>query len=74
MRADLPAADFGLGIVAVASVVLGLFEGPSSEALVAGSFAALFLVALVVVLLRGIRGLYAGRRTYLFTFGWPKWL
>ncbi|MFB7429624.1 hypothetical protein ACFC0K_40875 [Streptomyces hydrogenans] len=74
VRADLPAAHFGLGIVVVASVVVGLFAGPIVGALVAGSFAALFLVALVVMLLRGIRGLDAGRRAYLFTFGWANWV
>ncbi|MFJ8134332.1 hypothetical protein [Streptomyces hydrogenans] len=73
-RADLPAAHFGLGIAVVASVVVGLFAGPIVGALVAGSFAALFLVALVVMLLRGIRGLDAGRRAYLFTFGWANWV
>ncbi|MEU8882793.1 hypothetical protein [Streptomyces hydrogenans] len=73
-RADLPAAHFGLGIVVVASVVVGLFAGPIVGALVAGSFAALFLVVLVVMLLRGIRRLDAGRRAYLFTFGWANWV
>ncbi|MFF6888075.1 hypothetical protein ACFY9F_33360 [Streptomyces sp. NPDC012421] len=74
VRADLPAAHFGLGIVLVASAVAGLFASPIAGALVAGSFAALFLVALVVMLLRGIRGLDAGRRAYLFSFGWANWV
>lgn len=74
MRADLPAAHLGLGIAIVASAVVGLFAGPITGALVAGSFAALFLVALAVMLLRGIRGLDAGRRAYLFTFGWANWV
>ncbi|MFE0654484.1 hypothetical protein ACFVZH_38745 [Streptomyces sp. NPDC059534] len=74
IRADLPAAHFGLGIVIVASAVVGLFAGPIAGAVVAGSFAALFLVALVFMLLRGIRGLEAARRTYLFTFGWANWV
>ncbi|MFI8421133.1 hypothetical protein [Streptomyces sp. NPDC085479] len=74
VRADLPTAHFGLGIVIVASVVVGLFAGPIVGALMAGSFAALFLVALVVMFLRGMRGLDAGRRAYLFTFGWANWV
>ncbi|MEU3402120.1 hypothetical protein [Streptomyces filamentosus] len=74
IRADLQAAHFGLGIVVVTSVVVGLFAGPVVGALVAGSFAVLFLVALVVMSLRGIRGLDAGRRAYLFTFGWANWV
>ncbi|MEU1226275.1 hypothetical protein [Streptomyces sp. NPDC005828] len=74
IRADLPAAHLGLGIVIMASAVVGLFAGPIAGALVAGSFAALFLVALAVMLLRGIRGLNAGRRAYLLTFGWANWV
>ncbi|MEV7185396.1 hypothetical protein [Kitasatospora sp. NPDC093102] len=74
IRADLPAAHFGLGIVIVASAVVGLFAGPIAGALVAGAFAALFLAALTVMLLLGIRGLDAGRRAYLFAFGWANWV
>ncbi|MFF2522725.1 hypothetical protein [Streptomyces liangshanensis] len=74
IRADLPAAHFGLGIVIVASVIVGLLVGPVAGALVAGAFAALFLVALVVMFIRGIRGPDAVRRAYLFTFGWANWV
>ncbi|WP_405862710.1 hypothetical protein OG361_00840 [Streptomyces sp. NBC_00090] len=52
-RADLPAAHFGLGIVIVASVAVGLFAGPATGALVAGAFAALFLVSLCARAARG---------------------
>ncbi|MEE1806804.1 hypothetical protein [Streptomyces sp. BE133] len=74
IRADLPAAHFGLGIVVVVSAVVGLFAGAIAGALVAGFFAALFLVALAVMLLRDIKGIDAGRRAYLFTFGWANWV
>lgn len=74
VRADLPAAHFGLGLVIVASVIVGMLAGPVAGVLVAGAFAALFLVALGVLLLRGPRGLDAGRRAYLFTFGWANWV
>ncbi|MFD9655925.1 hypothetical protein [Streptomyces mirabilis] len=74
VRADLPAAHFGLGLVIVASVIVGLLAGPVAGVLVAGAFAALFLVALGVLLLRGLRGLDAGRRAHLFTFGWANWV
>jgi hypothetical protein len=74
IRADLPTAHLGLGIVIIASVIVGLFAGPAVGALVAGAFASLFLVALAVMFLRGIRGLDAGRRAYLFTFGWANWV
>lgn len=71
LRADLPAAHFGLGIVIVASVI-SLDAGPVG-ALVGGAFATLFLVTLGVMFLRGIRGADALRRSYLFTFGWANW-
>ncbi|MFF9458668.1 hypothetical protein [Streptomyces flaveolus] len=74
IRADLPVAHVGLAIVVVASVLLGLFATPAAGALVAGAFAALFLAALAVMLLRGIRGLDAARRAYLFSFGWANWI
>ncbi|MEU5825468.1 MULTISPECIES: hypothetical protein [Streptomyces] len=74
VRADLPAAHLGLGFVVVASVVAGLFEGAVVGSLVAGFFGAVFLAVLAVVLLRGIRGVDAGRRAYLSTFGWANWL
>ncbi|MFF2382135.1 hypothetical protein [Streptomyces sp. NPDC058108] len=74
IRADLPAAHFGLGIVVIATVLVSLDAGPAAGALVAGVFGLLFLGALAVMLLRGIRGLEAGRRAYLFTFGWANWV
>lgn len=52
--------------------VVGLFAGPVAGALVAGAFAAVFLIARVATLLRGIRGLHSGRRAYLSTFGWAN--
>jgi hypothetical protein len=74
IRADLPVAHVGLGIVVVASVLLGLFTQPAAGVLVAGAFAALFLAALAIMRLRGIRGLDAARRAYLFSFGWANWI
>ncbi|MEU3664324.1 hypothetical protein AB0E77_31995 [Streptomyces sp. NPDC032940] len=53
IRADLPVAHVGLGIVVVVSVLVGLFAQPAAGALVASSFAALFLAALAVMLLPG---------------------
>jgi hypothetical protein len=74
IRAELPAAHFGLGIVVVAGVVAGLLVGPVAGALVAGAFATLFLVALAAMFVRGVRGRDAVRRAYLFTFGWANWV
>ncbi|MFB7496669.1 hypothetical protein ACFC09_18615 [Streptomyces sp. NPDC056161] len=74
VRADLPAAHFGSALVVVTSALVGYFVAPAAGALVAGAFAALFMVARAVMFLRGVRGVEASRRAYLFTFGWANWL
>ncbi|MFE2531528.1 hypothetical protein [Streptomyces sp. NPDC059371] len=73
-RADMPAAHFGVAVVIAASVVLGLFAGPVAGSLVVGVFGALFLMTLAVMFVRGIRGVDACWRSYLFTFGWANWI
>ncbi|WP_329323432.1 hypothetical protein OIE77_39165 [Streptomyces sp. NBC_01715] len=72
--ADLPAAHLGLGIVVIATVLVSLGAGPAGGALVAGVFGLLFVGALAAMFLRGVRGLEAGRRACLFTFGWANWV
>lgn len=74
VRADLPAAHFGLGIVIVVSVVAGFAVRPTIGAGIGGTFTALFLTTLSVIFLRGTRGKDALRRAYLFTFGWANWV
>ncbi|MEU3985681.1 hypothetical protein AB0F77_37405 [Streptomyces sp. NPDC026672] len=71
LRADLPAANFGLGIVIVVSVVTGFAAGAVVGAGIGGAFALLFLATLLVMFLRGEDAL---RRAYLFTFGWANWI
>lgn len=73
-RADLPAANFGLGIVIVVSVVVGFAARAAVGAGIGGAFAVLFLATLLVMVLRGLRGEDALRRAYLFTFGWANWI
>ncbi|MFE0106440.1 hypothetical protein [Streptomyces sp. NPDC059009] len=74
LRADLPAAHFGLGIVIVVSVVAGFAGGTVVGACIGGAFAMLFPATLLVMFLRGGRGVDALRRAYLFTFGWANWI
>ncbi|MBM9510406.1 hypothetical protein [Actinacidiphila acididurans] len=73
MRAEVLDAHFGLGIVVVASVIVGWLQGPVTGALVAGTFAALFTGVLAVIRLRRVRGRDAMRRAYLLVFGWGRW-
>ncbi|MET7276521.1 hypothetical protein ABZS59_36005 [Streptomyces flaveolus] len=51
-----------------------MFTQPAAGALVAGAFAALFLAALAVMFLWGIRGLDAACRAYRFSFDWANWI
>lgn len=74
LRADLPAANFGLVLVIGVSVVAGFAAGPAVGAGIGGAFAVLFLATLLVMLLRGVRGEDALQRAYLFTFGWANWI
>lgn len=73
-RADLPAANTGLGVVVAACLIVGFLVGVRPGLLVAGAFAALFLATLAVMLLLGARGTDAVHRAYLFTFGWGNWI
>ncbi|WP_052457100.1 hypothetical protein [Streptomyces sp. AcH 505] len=74
LRADLRTAHFGAGVVLLVSVLAGFLVAPATGLLVAGAFAALFVVTLAVMLLRALPRTQALRRAYLFTFGWANWL
>ncbi|MFI8933997.1 hypothetical protein ACIG3E_40800 [Streptomyces sp. NPDC053474] len=69
VRADMSVARFGAGVMVVVSVVVGCFAAPIAGGLVAGGFAVLFLLVLVVMLLRGVRGVDAWQRSYVLAFG-----
>ncbi|MGW1404999.1 hypothetical protein [Streptomyces sp. NPDC002403] len=67
-------AHMGLAIVIIASVFVGVVRAPRTGVIVAGAFAALFVVALGVALVAGGRGRSAVRAAYRFTFGWADWI
>ncbi|GAA4843174.1 hypothetical protein [Kitasatospora terrestris] len=67
---DVQDAHLGLGLVLLASVLVGVFAGPATAALVLAPFGALFLVVLAVQRLRGRRVAVAARSAYLAAFGW----
>lgn len=73
-RVELSVAHTGLAITITASVLAGAAWSPRTGVIIAGGFAALFVVALAVVLLAGSRGRNAVRTTYKFTFGWAEWI
>lgn len=73
-RADMAAAHFGVGVVLATGVVLGLSTRPVFGGLLVGGFFTLFLTTLAVMFVRGVRGVDACRRSYLFSFGWANWI
>ena len=73
-RVELPIAHMGLAITIIASVFVGVAWSPRTGVIIAGAFAALFVVALAVALLAGSRGRDAVRAAYKFTFGWADWI
>ncbi|WP_326628602.1 MULTISPECIES: hypothetical protein [unclassified Streptomyces] len=73
-RVELPIAHMGLAITIIASGFVGVVWSPRTGVIIAGAFAALFVVALVVALLAGSRGRDAVRAAYKFTFGWADWI
>ncbi|WP_330315102.1 hypothetical protein OHS17_32600 [Streptomyces sp. NBC_00523] len=74
LRSDLPAAHLGLGVTVIALIVVASFSGPRWTMIVAGAFAAWFLLALAVIHIGSGRGWDAVRRAYIATFGWGNWI
>lgn len=71
---ELPVAHVGLALVLVVSAVVGVALSPKAGAVIAGAFAGLFVMALVVARLAGRRGWSAVRTAYKFAFGWANWV
>ncbi|MFD7833943.1 hypothetical protein [Streptomyces sp. NPDC059761] len=74
LRSDLPAAHLGLGVTVIALIVIASFSGPRWTLIVAGSFTAWFVLALMVIRIGDGRGWDAIRRAYIATFGWGQWI
>lgn len=73
-RVELSVAHMGLGLVVVATVFVSAVWSPQAGVRIAGGFAALFVVALVVLLLLGRRRWGAVRAAYKIAFGWANWV
>lgn len=71
---DVRGGHIGLAVAIVALVVTASFSGTRWTLVVAGSFAAWFIVALIVIHIRGGRGREAVRRAYVATFGWGDYV
>ncbi|MEB8344337.1 hypothetical protein [Streptomyces endophyticus] len=73
LNVEMPIAHMGLAIVVIATAFAAMLWSLRAGLVLAGGFAALFLVALAVALLRGRRSWSAVRTAYKFTFGWANW-
>ncbi|MEU6446013.1 hypothetical protein [Streptomyces sp. NPDC046979] len=71
---DASGADIGLAVTIIALIVIASFSGPRWTLITVGCFAAWFIVALTVVLIRGGSGRRAVRRAYVATFGWGDYV
>ncbi|MEU6935069.1 hypothetical protein AB0A05_39070, partial [Streptomyces sp. NPDC046374] len=69
-RIELREANLGMGLLVIALVVVVWIGGVNTAAIVAGAAASWFVLAWLVVLLRGGRGRDALRRAYIGAFGW----
>lgn len=74
LRASVFGAHIGLGATLIALIVIVSLSEPFWALVVAGSFAAWFLLALAVILIGGGRGRDAFRRAYVATFGWGDFI
>ncbi|MCX5213800.1 hypothetical protein OG689_31795 [Kitasatospora sp. NBC_00240] len=73
LRAELPHAHLGLGLMTLVAVAVGYFKGIRFGAVVPAAFLALFCAMLAGRFATGARGRDLLRRSYLLTFGWAQW-
>ncbi|MEU0297881.1 hypothetical protein ABZ252_00065 [Streptomyces sp. NPDC006175] len=64
----------GLVVTIIALAVSASFSGPRWTLIIAGCFAAWFVIALTIIRIRGGRGGEAVRRAYVATFGWGDYV
>ncbi|MEV8315136.1 hypothetical protein AB0Q95_13260 [Streptomyces sp. NPDC059900] len=64
----------GLVVTVIALIVITVAAGPRMALIVAGCFTAWFLLAVIVVYIRGGRGGEALGRAYVATFWWGDYI
>jgi hypothetical protein len=74
VRTDIRDGHIGLAVTIIALVVIAIASGPRLVLIVAGSFTVWFVLALIVVLVRGGRGSEAIARAYVATFWWGDYI
>jgi hypothetical protein len=74
VRTDIRDGRIGLAVTIAALVVIAIASGPRWVLIVAGCFAAWFVLALIVVHVRGGRGSKAVARAYVATFWWGDYI
>ncbi|MEU5324211.1 hypothetical protein AB0G67_46990 [Streptomyces sp. NPDC021056] len=71
---DISDGHIGLAMTLIALIVLAIASGPRWTLIVAGCFTAWFLLALIVIHIRGGRGGEALGRAYVATFWWGDYI
>ncbi|MFI8947585.1 hypothetical protein ACIGO6_13825 [Streptomyces sp. NPDC053750] len=71
---DVGGGHIGLAVTIIALIVIASFSGTRWTLITVGCFAAWFIVALTVILIRGGSGRVAVRRAYVATFGWGDYI
>ncbi|KOT30165.1 hypothetical protein ADK41_33215 [Streptomyces caelestis] len=71
---DIGDGHIGLAVTIIALIVIAIASGPQWALIVAGCFIAWFVLALIVIHIRGGRGGEALGRAYVATFWWGDYI
>ncbi|MEV6533633.1 hypothetical protein AB0M86_29240 [Streptomyces sp. NPDC051639] len=71
---DISDGHIGLALTIIALIVIAIAAGPRWTLIVAGCFTAWFVLALIVIHVRGGRGGGALGRAYVATFWWGDYV
>lgn len=71
---DISDGHIGLAVTVIALIVIAVAAGPRVTLIVAGCLTAWFILALIVIYIRGGRGRDALGRAYVATFWWGDYI
>ncbi|MFF6802899.1 hypothetical protein [Streptomyces sp. NPDC012616] len=71
---DISDGHIGLALTIIALTVIAIASGPRWTLIVAGCFTAWFVLALIIIHMRGGRGGEALGRAYVATFWWGDYI
>ncbi|MFJ2172120.1 hypothetical protein ACIOHE_04290 [Streptomyces sp. NPDC087851] len=71
---DINDGHIGLAVTVIALIAIAIAAGPLTTLIVAGCFTTWFVLALIVIYIRGGRGGEALGRAYVATFWWGDYI